>query len=83
VGTKLDIRDRSTTCIKATIGDKASTFISHSQGLTLANKLNAFKYIECSSQIIEGIQELFVEAVKAALYMTENQKGRRSLCNIV
>jgi Ras family protein A len=82
VGTKLDIRDRSTTCIKAGIGDKASTFVSHSQGQTLANKLNAVKYIECSSQIIEGIREVFVEAAKAGLCMTENQKGSRSLCNI-
>lgn len=82
MGTKLDIRDRSATCIKADIGDKASTFISHSQGLTLANELNAFKYIECSSQIIEGIQEVFVEAAKAALYVTENKKGWRGFCNI-
>jgi hypothetical protein len=59
-----------------------TTFVSHSQGQTLANKLNAVKYIECSSQIIEGIQEVFVEAAKAGLYMTENQKGSRSLCNI-
>ena len=43
-------------------------YVSRAQGEALAKDLNAFKYLECSSQLQVGIDEIFAAALEAAVY---------------
>jgi len=41
--------------------------ISAEQGKRLAREIRAFMYLECSAKAQEGLQDLFHEAIRAAL----------------
>ncbi|XP_071033903.1 ras-related protein ced-10 isoform X2 [Parasteatoda tepidariorum] len=60
VGTKTDLRENPEEHSK----DK---FISRKQGKKLASKIKAAKYVECSAKEINGVKEVFDEAVRAVL----------------
>jgi Ras-related C3 botulinum toxin substrate 1 len=62
-----------------------STFISHSQGVSLANKLNAVKYVECSAKTQKGLKAVFDEAVKAVLVpaKAKTNKGKGKFCDLI
>ncbi|CAC5373612.1 RAC2 [Mytilus coruscus] len=76
VGTKLDIRQDEGPRKSKHI-DKNSHLISFSEGQSLANKINAVQYLECSAKTQEGLQMVFEEAVKAVLFPSENKPKRR------
>jgi cell division control protein 42 len=57
VGTQIDRRPA---------GNNQS-FVSQSEGLKLAKELGAVSHIECSALTREGIREVFVNAILAAL----------------
>eukprot|EP00771_Trimastix_marina_P001029 gnl/Trimastix_PCT/2075.p1 GENE.gnl/Trimastix_PCT/2075~~gnl/Trimastix_PCT/2075.p1 ORF type:complete len:219 (-),score=13.21 gnl/Trimastix_PCT/2075:163-744(-) len=64
VGTKVDIRDD---------GPKSGAqFISQADGQSLAKKIGAMKYLECSSRTQQGLQNVFMDAIRAA----RNPKGQ-------
>ncbi|KAG8176417.1 hypothetical protein JTE90_018407 [Oedothorax gibbosus] len=56
VGTKIDLRETG-----------KDNFISRVQGKKMATKIKAAKYMECSAKEVNGINEVFVEAVRAVL----------------
>lgn len=65
VGNKKDLRnDRA-------IHDELSRFkqkpVSVEEGVALAEKINAFKYLECSARTREGVREIFETAAQATL----------------
>ncbi|XP_052071684.1 ras-related C3 botulinum toxin substrate 2-like isoform X3 [Mytilus californianus] len=76
VGTKLDIRQDEVPR-KSKHVDKNSQLISFSEGQSIANKINAVKYLECSAKTQEGLQMVFEEAVKAVLFPSEHKPKRR------
>ena len=47
-------------------GNGVGSFISEAQGKAQADMLKAAKYVECSSLLLSRIDEVFVEATKAA-----------------
>ena len=50
-------------------------------GRTMAEKINAFAYLECSAKSKEGVREVFETATRAALQVM-NWQGRRKHWNI-
>jgi GTPase SAR1 family protein len=69
VGTKLDLREDSGTIQK--LQALGQTPISTAKGQELANKINAFKYMECSAMTQLGLKDVFDTAVKAVLFGTK------------
>jgi len=66
VGTKIDLREN-----KEAIGQLAQQGLSpikREQGIKLANKIRAVKYMECSALTQRGRKQVFDEAVRAVLY---------------
>ncbi|KAF5285736.1 hypothetical protein FQR65_LT02264 [Abscondita terminalis] len=65
VGTQIDLRDDVITIEK--LADKKQTPISIEQGIKLAKELKAVKYVECSALTQKGLNNVFNEAILAAL----------------
>jgi Ras family protein A len=42
----------------------------------MANKIEAYKYLECSARTKEGIREVFEHATRAALLSKKRKKGK-------
>jgi len=54
--------------------------ISHEEGLAVAQKIGAYKYLECSAKTGEGVKEVFEHATRAAL-LSKTKKKR--MCSIL
>ena len=50
------------------------------QGIALAKKIGAVKYVECRALNKEGLREVFVEVIRAALLSTNKPKESNSNC---
>ncbi|XP_025758410.1 cell division control protein 42 homolog isoform X2 [Oreochromis niloticus] len=75
VGTMVDLRDDSYTLENlAKSNQQAVTF---ENGEELARRLKAVKYVECSARTQTGVQDVFEEAVLAAL---ENSSSKPKKC---
>lgn len=46
------------------------------EGRTMAEKINAFAYLECSAKSKEGVREVFETATRAALQVKKKKKGK-------
>ncbi|KAK6522097.1 Rho GTPase [Arthrobotrys megalospora] len=63
VALKCDLREEA-----ASEGpEKASEFISYAEGLAVAERIKALRYLECSAKINRGVNEAFSEAARVAL----------------
>ncbi|CAI9726337.1 ras-related C3 botulinum toxin substrate 2-like [Octopus vulgaris] len=74
VGTKIDLREN-----KEAIGTLASQGLSpikREQGIKMANKVRAVKYMECSALTQRGLKQVFEEAVRAVLQPQPPRKPR-------
>ena len=49
------------------------------EGRTMAEKINAFAYLECSAKSKEGVREVFETATRAALQV--NSPFERKICS--
>ena len=49
------------------------------EGISLAKKIKAVQYFECSAKILQGVENVFDEAVKAALKPADTKK---KWCNL-
>ncbi|KAK3586054.1 hypothetical protein CHS0354_033176 [Potamilus streckersoni] len=65
VGTKLDLRDDKNT--QRQLEEKRLKPVTYTQGLAMANEIQAVKYLECSALTQKGLKQIFDEAVRAAL----------------
>ena len=65
VGTKSDLKSDAKFLAEMRAAKLAP--ITHDQGVSLKNKINAEAYIECSSRTQEGIGKVFEETIKAGL----------------
>ena len=46
------------------------------EGRSMAEKINAFAYLECSAKSKEGVREVFETATRAALQVKKKKKAR-------
>ncbi|VDI12768.1 Ras-related C3 botulinum toxin substrate 1 [Mytilus galloprovincialis] len=76
VGTKLDVR-RNKGPENSKHIEKNSHPITPSEGQSLAKRIDAVKYIECSAKSQEGLQSVFEEAAKAGLLPIQHKPQQR------
>jgi len=72
VGNKKDLRNDPNT-IKE-LGKMKQEPVKPEEGRTMAEKINAFAYLECSAKSKEGVREVFETATRAALQV-RTQRG--------
>ncbi len=68
VGLKSDLRAQETEGVQ-------STLITQAEGQSLAAKIGAYRYIECSAKYGENVELVFTEALRG---IWENEKRKRS-----
>jgi len=81
VGTKTDLRDDSQ--VQRTLASKGHRAISHADGLARSKELGCLKYMECSAFTMEGIKQVFDEAIRAAIQHKERGKKKKPVCVIL
>jgi hypothetical protein len=54
--------------------------LANAKGQILAQQLRAVKYLECSNILNDGVQEIFKEAVRAAL---QKDNGSKKKCIVI
>jgi len=74
VGNKKDLRNDPST-IKELSKMKQEP-VKPEEGRAMAEKINAFAYLECSAKSKEGVREVFETATRAALQVKKKKKGR-------
>ncbi|KAK9955972.1 hypothetical protein ABG768_015809 [Culter alburnus] len=75
VGTELDLRDDKDTVEQ--LKKKKQTPIIYHQGLAMAERIGAVKYLECSALTQVGVKAVFEEAARAALAPSPEKKRKR------
>ncbi len=56
--------------------------ITYNQGLEVARRINALRYLECSAMRNRGVNEAFTEAARVALSVKQNGKDDRK-CSVM
>jgi Ras-related C3 botulinum toxin substrate 1 len=69
VGTKTDLRN-----------EKGGDSIDKSEGVAMAKKIKAVKYLECSAKLNEGVKEVFDAAIRAGWTKIH---GKKRSCTIL
>ena len=49
--------------------------VSKEEGNAVARQIGAYKYMQCSAKLGEGVKELFTEAARAALHHRSHKQG--------
>jgi len=74
VGNKRDLRNDDVT--KRELAKLKQEPVRFDDGKAMADKINAYEYLECSAKTKDGVREVFETATKAAL-QTKNKKKRK------
>ena len=74
VGNKKDLRNDETT--KRELMKMKQEPVRPEEGRAMADKINAFSYLECSAKTKDGVREVFEMATKAALQTKQKRKNR-------
>ena len=85
VGNKIDLRDDAATL--AVLKEQRSAPITKTQGLEMAKKIGAVKYLECSAKTQKGLKEVFTTAAEVVvcpeLYKPAPEKKRKRFCSVL
>lgn len=57
--------------------------VSYEEGLAVANKIGAYKYLECSAKSGEGVREVFEHASRAALLSRTRHSKKSKACTLL
>ncbi|CAO4383910.1 Protein CBR-MIG-2 [Caenorhabditis briggsae] len=74
VGTKLDLRDEPEPM--RVLQAEGKSPISKAQGLKMAQKIKAIKYLECSALTQQGLTQVFEDAVRSILHPKPQKKKK-------
>ena len=83
IGTKSDLRNDDATILRLKEEGKAP--LTFTDGLKAQRKIGAVKYIECSAKTLQGVQDVFEEAIRigmnpeVAAVATKKKKSRCTL----
>uniref|UniRef100_A0A8C5QPR2 Uncharacterized protein n=1 Tax=Leptobrachium leishanense TaxID=445787 RepID=A0A8C5QPR2_9ANUR len=80
VGTKLDLRDDEK--IIENLNEMKMKPITYEEGQTLAQRIGAVKYLECSALMQEGLQMVFAEAIRAT-FRKEKTHSKGNNCIVM
>jgi Ras-related C3 botulinum toxin substrate 1 len=83
VGTKLDLRNDAK--YVGQMKDRGENPITYQEGAKLAERIEAVKYVECSSKTREGLKVVFDEAIRAALFGKRKKVKQQSnsICSVL
>lgn len=56
--------------------NNSDNYITYQEGLAMAKKIGALRYLECSAKLNKGVNEAFTEAARVVL--TDDPKGKNS-----
>lgn len=73
VGNKKDLRNDEST--KRELMKMKQEPVRPEDGRAMAEKINAYRYLECSAKTKEGVHEVFKNATRAALQKTKKKKN--------
>lgn len=79
VANKKDLRSEPT--IISELGKMKQSPINTADGKAMAEKINAFSFLECSAKNMEGVREVFETATRAALQV--NKKKKKGCCGLM
>ncbi|XP_076075856.1 ras-related protein Rac2-like isoform X1 [Mytilus galloprovincialis] len=82
VGTKKDLIDVCQNEQETRKKDTGNSY-AYEHGINLAERIQAVKYIECSSKTGEGIKSVLQEAIKCIFNKTKRFKENISTCNVL
>jgi len=74
VGNKKDLRNDPATIRE--LAKMKQEPVKPEEGRAMAEKINAFAYLECSAKSKEGVREVFETATRAALQVKKKKRGR-------
>jgi len=77
VGNKKDLRNDENT--RRELAKMKQEPVKPEEGRSMAEKINAFGYLECSAKTKEGVREVFETATRAALQVKKKKKNRCSI----
>ncbi|KAI9328845.1 P-loop containing nucleoside triphosphate hydrolase protein [Obelidium mucronatum] len=69
IGCKTDLRNDPETA--AILTSQGQTFVTYHQGVHMAKQIGAWRYMECSAKLNEGVGDVFEFATRAALWGTQ------------
>ncbi|KAI5815546.1 small GTPase superfamily [Pyronema omphalodes] len=79
VALKCDLREAGDDRQRANSG-QTPKFIGYNEGLTVAQRIKALRYLECSAKMNRGVNEAFTEAARVALGAGTTGKKRKKGC---
>lgn len=74
VGNKKDLRNDEAT--KRELQKMKQEPVKYDEGRTMADRINAFGYLECSAKTKDGVREVFETATRAALQVKRKKRGK-------
>jgi len=85
VALKCDLREQSADDEGEADGQhrEKKEMINYNQGLEVARRINALRYLECSAMRNRGVNEAFTEAARVALSVKPNGGKDDSKCNVM
>ncbi len=86
VALKCDLREQNADDEAAEEGTQPrekKEMINYNQGLEVARRIGALRYLECSAMRNRGVNEAFTEAARVALSVKPNGGQDDSKCNIM
>lgn len=85
VGNKIDLRDDPVTI--SVLREKRMVPVSREQGLEMAKRIKAVKYVECSAKTQKNLKEVFHTAAEVVvcpeLYRPSNQQKKKKQCSLL
>ncbi|KAF8888171.1 ras-related protein Rac1-like protein [Gymnopilus junonius] len=82
VGTKVDLRNEIQASENSIGHSSPRTWIDYQEGLFMRQNINAAAYCECSALTLEGVDNVFQQAMKCAVQPSRTKKKKRS-CIVV
>nr|BAA75688.1 Rho1 GTPase [Hemicentrotus pulcherrimus] len=77
VGNKKDLRNDDAT--KRELSKMKQEPVKYNDAQTMSDKINAYKYLECSAKSNDGVREVFETATRAALQVKKKKSSKCSL----
>merc|ERR1711970_148871 len=81
VGCKADLRTDEKTL--AELAELKQMPVRQEEGLAMAEKIKAFKYLECSAKTREGVREVFEAATRAAICKKRREPFWKKRCRVL